>query len=646
MMRYPPAKLVLTASYPAVAMPRLIVLLASALVAPPFLGQGIPPIQSLAPAQPGLIVGRVVDAGSGAGIAGAAVTAAAAAGPGQPAGPPRQRPSILTDGDGRFVLTVSPAGRVNLSAGARGYLMQPYGALRPGGTGQPLDLAAGEKLSNIVIRMWKGATISGRILDEAGEPVDGVSVGIMKRELASGRVRYVTAGAAGSDDRGRYASSPLAPGNYIVVIAATRSTMPASIMDMAEDALAGSNADRAAFERKILASNLPPIIGEPGYRIGDLFLVPAAGIAALISTPDAKGRFDVVDANFFPAATSPTDATVLTMSAGEARDGIDLRLRMAPAASVSGVVTRPDGSPVGYLDVRLALASLGHLATFTAFETAVTLTDAQGRFTLLGVPRGSYLLRSRLIAAPETAGGEAGSVMEAVVPIAVGDSDLRDVIVALNEAPRLSGRVEFEGSSPPASAQLARLAIEVQSVDSRFPGAPPVPRGVVAADGQFRTTGIAAGSYVLRAAGVPGWTVKTAMIAGKDVSDEPFSPVSDVTGVVVTLTNSPGGVSGVVSRADGRPDPDAAVLAFPADPARVGVRRRQFVRVDQKGAYSINGLPAGDYILIAIDDRLATDWEELTLLRDVARLGTRLTVPASGIVALDLRTSDFRRERP
>jgi hypothetical protein len=544
------------------------------------------------------------------------------------------------------VLTVSTAGRVNLNALARGYLNQPYGSLRPGGSGQPLELAPGEKVSNIVIRMWKAATISGRILDEAGDPIEGVSVGIMKRELASGRVRYVTAGAAGSDDRGRYTSSPLAPGNYVMVIAATRSTMPVSIMDMAEDAFAGSNADRAAFERRILASNLPPLFGEPGYRIGDFFVVPQTGGVGFMSAPDAKGRFAVVDATFYPAATSPTEAVVLTLSAGEARDGIDLRLRMVPAVSVSGVVTRPDGSPVALLDVRLALASLGQLGTFMPFEAGLTVTDAQGRFTFLGVPRGSYLVRSRLNQAPEAPGVSAGPLLAAVVPISVGDSDLRDIVVPLSEAPRVSGRVEFEGPAPPSAAQLARLAIEAQSVDGSIGMAPPVPRGMVAADGLFKTTGITTGAYVLRATGLPGWTVKTAMSAGKDISDEPFSPTSDLTGVIVTMTDRVSGVFGVVSRADGGPDPDAAVLAFPVDPARVSVRRRQFARVDQKGAYSINGLPAGEYILIAIDDRLAADWEEITLLPDAVRLGTRLTVPGSSTVTLDLRTSTIRRRQP
>ncbi len=303
---------------------------------------------------------------------------------------------------------------------------------------------------------------------------------------------------------------------------------------------------------------------------------------------------------------------------------------MAPAVSVSGVVTRPDGSPASLLDVRLALTSLGHLGTFMPFEAGVTVTDAQGRFTILGVPRGSYLVRSRLTQAPEAPGASAGPLLVAAVPISVGDSDLRDIIVPLSEAPRVSGRVEFDGSAVPAAAQLARLAIEAQSVDVSIGLAPPVPRGMVAADGQFKTTGITTGSYVLRATGLPGWTVKAAMSAGKDISDEPFSPASDVTGVVVTLTDRASGVSGVVIRTDGRPDADAAVLAFPVDPARVSVRRRQFARVDPKGAYSINGLPAGEYIMIAIDDRLAADWEEITLLPDAVRLGTSRDHPGFG----------------
>src|SRR6187431_1493676 len=76
----------------------------------------------------GLIMGRVVDGTSGAGVAGAVVTISLPAPPGQAAGPASAtRPSILTDAEGRFVISSLPAGRITLLVNARGYLQQPSG---------------------------------------------------------------------------------------------------------------------------------------------------------------------------------------------------------------------------------------------------------------------------------------------------------------------------------------------------------------------------------------------------------------------------------------------------------------------------------------------------------------------------------------
>ena len=86
------------------------------------------------------------------------------------------------------------------------------------------------------------------------------------------------------------------------------------------------------------------------------------------------------------------------------------------------------------------------------------------------------------------------------------------------------------------------------------------------------------------------------------------------------------------------------MIVFPSDPANAGVRRRQLVRVDKKGAYTITGLPAGEYRLIAIDERMAADWEEPAFLTPASRVATRVTVPATGSIAVDLRTSAIRRE--
>ena len=275
-----------------------------------------------------LIVGRVVDGENGAGVAGAAVTFTVPPAPGQPPAAPGSRPAILTDGEGRFVVAGVPPGRVNLGVNARGYLPQQYGALRPGGAPQTLEVAPGERLVNVVVRVWKAATISGKILDDDGEPVEGVSIGILRKEIVAGRLRYTTAGAAGSDDRGIYKSTPLPPGKYVVTISTTMTTMPRSAMDLFADARLASQEEQMALDVALRSSNPPVLASELGYRLGDLFAMPSSGGAALAWPPDANGRLMVTDTRFFPSAASPDDATVLTLGPGEARSGVDFHLRV------------------------------------------------------------------------------------------------------------------------------------------------------------------------------------------------------------------------------------------------------------------------------------------------------------------------------
>ena len=143
------------------------------------------------PAPTGLIVGRVVDAAGGAPISGAVVmitggaptavttlptgeviTSVAQPGTGMSPGSsaPRQ---VITDSDGRFLFRELGKGRHTIRVNAAGYLPGASGQNRPGGTAQPVELAGdAEKIGGIVVRMWKGAAMSGTITDEAGEPVD------------------------------------------------------------------------------------------------------------------------------------------------------------------------------------------------------------------------------------------------------------------------------------------------------------------------------------------------------------------------------------------------------------------------------------------------------------------------------------------
>src|SRR5262245_5453144 len=117
----------------------------------------------------GSIAGVVVDETDGKPIARASVTLAGA----------ELRPHRLTitDATGRFVFTDLPAGRFTLRATRSPHLPSSYGQTEPGrGPGLPLALGDGERLADLTLKMARGGVMSGRVLDDTGQPMGGAPV--------------------------------------------------------------------------------------------------------------------------------------------------------------------------------------------------------------------------------------------------------------------------------------------------------------------------------------------------------------------------------------------------------------------------------------------------------------------------------------
>jgi hypothetical protein len=156
------------------------------------------PTQPGAAAAPsGIILGKVVDAATNTPLPGVVVGFGGA--------PPARAVSALTDSQGRFVFRNVPKGAVTLRATVGGtgyspagffwsglapqigpYLDGGYGQRRPGGPMQTLDIDEGERLADVVIRMWKCGSIDGTVVDESGEPLVNVLVAASRRSADAG----------------------------------------------------------------------------------------------------------------------------------------------------------------------------------------------------------------------------------------------------------------------------------------------------------------------------------------------------------------------------------------------------------------------------------------------------------------------------
>jgi hypothetical protein len=544
----------------------------------------------------------------------------------------------MTTADGAFVFTALPPGEYSLTGTKTGWTDGAFGRRRPEGSPGALKLVEGAQETTVNVRMWKFGAITGTVRDEADEPVVNAQVRVLLRAFSAGVRQLTSRGSATTDDRGVYRIDSLVPGEYVVVVPSKASTLPASIAD---SYWRDPNANGALL-RTILSATGP--LNQQGsdrnQRIEDLILQQSLTGATYPTL-------------FYPAATSPAGASTVVVSSGEQRGGVDLRLRPVTTAIITGTVVGPDG-PVAMQGLRLVQQGTDDLARGSGLDTAVTLTDSKGAFTLLAVPPGQYVLRSLRVpqgARPPGPGLPAAIPSEptlwAAEPVVVGDKDVA-LNITLRPGSRVSGRFEFLGGGPPPSAdRLQQIPVTIEPVDNRDAGT--IPPGHGDAAGGFTTFGLVPGRYFVRVGGSPsGWTFKSAMLDGRDVSDVPFDVRSaDVTGIVITFTDTTNSVGGTVSAKQGGPDADATVLLFPIDPTSwrefgLNPRRIRSVRAGAGGAYTIASVPAGDYFVAAVPDELSRDWAEPQFLDRLSRLATRVRIEDGQKKVQDLKTLEIK----
>ena len=82
----------------------------------------------------------------------------------------------LTDSSGRFRMANIRPGSYRLHVERDGYVDQQYGQVSSARPGTVLLLEPGQEVRDVVISLEPTGTISGQIFDEAGEPLEGVTV--------------------------------------------------------------------------------------------------------------------------------------------------------------------------------------------------------------------------------------------------------------------------------------------------------------------------------------------------------------------------------------------------------------------------------------------------------------------------------------
>jgi 5-hydroxyisourate hydrolase-like protein (transthyretin family) len=156
------------------------------------------------------IAGTVVNKAGGALLAEARVTL-------QNTDDPKNVQSMLTGEDGRFEFHVMK-GKYALLGAKRGFINGGYDQHEQFSTA--IVTGSGLETENLVLRLAPLAVLSGKVLDETGEPIRGAQVTLWRENHNAGISRITQFRSDSTDDLGGYEFAPLIAGTYFLSVSA------------------------------------------------------------------------------------------------------------------------------------------------------------------------------------------------------------------------------------------------------------------------------------------------------------------------------------------------------------------------------------------------------------------------------------------
>ncbi len=450
--------------------------------------------------------------------------------------------AATTDSDGRFEIKKIAPGRYSVFASHAGYLTQQYQA-RGVSVGALLTLTPGQQVNKAFFRLVRAAVVTGRIVDESGEPVAKLAV-IALRKLSAeekedwgpqdSKMQLIGSSATRTDDRGEYRIFGLKPGEYYV-------------------------------------------------KAGEADASPFFGLDQDDSTSWTvrNNLGNQYAAIFYPGVVQLDQAQSLQLGPGEEVEA-DFTMRNVKTVEVAGRVIAADGKPAtGYVNLEVP-------ETRSGVDELSTSTGTKGEFSIRGVPPGSYVLSAQQH-------DENGFHM-AQQKLEVGNDNLDSVVIAFSKGSTIPGRIVPASVSANGSRHFQILLEPASESDnSSFAVAK------VKQDGSFQITDVSDGNYALRISGIEqGWYMKSARLGAQDVLQKGLALEQGFSGetLEIVLSSASALLEGTVTQQD-QPVAGAQIRARP-EPETVYNRARSASAItDQNGHFTFDPLAPGKYQVTA-----------------------------------------------
>jgi len=411
-------------------------------------------------------------------------------------------PVVLTDREGRFTLTAPPS-RVTVVANKSGY-----------GRREAILPAADR---SIEIRLSRGAAISGRVVDEFGDPIWQARV-VLEKTSAPADTNASEASTE-TDDRGEYRLGSL-PSGIFRVATVTIGPMTQQMIGP-NQVLTGGRGEKTYYPAVTASADAEPLRLHPGdERAAIDFVIPGA--------QTAQGNFT------FVAPLAAPDAAAPPLHTGVIR----------------GRVVSTDGRGLSHAQVR-ALPRFPSTPPGTGqaqpFQPIVVTADTEGRFELPELAAGTFRISAAKVgySAPDAPFPLGFSGPGIVMELGEGETKER-VDITLARWGAIVGHVFDELGDPLQGAIVQLLHVRYQAGRRRLvaAGGTSLPTDDL---GRFRVSGLPPGQYIVSAT-VGG--VASADLPGYARSYFPGTPAaSEAQFVSMKLTQETSGIDFALSRA-------------------------------------------------------------------------------------------------
>ena len=311
----------------------------------------------------------------------------------RPLGAPNGVPyGAMTDNGGHFLIDDVDPGRYNFSASRNGFVNQNYSPQGSTNRSTLLALGNGQKLKEIVFKLTPQGVISGRILDEDGEPLSNVAVQGMVYGYQRGRRQLMGQSGTSTNDLGEFRLFGLRPGKYVI---------------------------SATYQSREM------FIAEPERTVGT---APEEGYGT----------------TYYPNSTNPDNASALEITPGAQISGINMTLVRVRTVRIKGHVNVGTVSQTRR-NINVMLTPRDNIG-FGMPRAMARGIDAQGNFQLRGVTPGSYILRANYM--------EENKQYSARLPLEVGTSNIEGLELELQPPAEVEGHIVVEENGDLNGARL------------------------------------------------------------------------------------------------------------------------------------------------------------------------------------------------